>query len=64
MLSTLQTRYQRVETALNALVESLSAYNPSLSGLDELLAADEEVGKGLEQCRIACEILITNFKLT
>lgn len=50
MLSTFQERYARMELALNALVESISAYNPSVSAADELVAADDEVNEALEQC--------------
>lgn len=49
MLSILQTRYQRVETALNALLDSISAYNPSPASADELVAADNDVNESLEQ---------------
>lgn len=50
MLSIFQTRYRRLEQALNSLVESISAYNPSLAAADELVAADDDVNESLEQC--------------
>jgi len=50
MLSVFQTRYARMEQALNALIESISAYNPSVTAADELVAADDEVNEALEQC--------------
>lgn len=49
MLSVFQTRFQRLETALNTLVESVAAYNPSISAADVLVAADEELDESLEQ---------------
>lgn len=49
MLSTFQTRYGRMEQALNSLIESIAAYNPSLAAADELVAADDEVNEALEQ---------------
>jgi len=51
MLSTLQARYQRMEKALDALVDSVTAYNPSVTAADELVAADEDVNEGLEERR-------------
>ncbi|PNS15398.1 hypothetical protein CAC42_657 [Sphaceloma murrayae] len=49
MLSILQTRYQRVEKALDTLLESVTAYNPSLAAADELVAADDDVNDALEE---------------
>ena len=49
MLSTFQTKFQRLEQALNTLVESVAAYNPSVTAADELVAADDELNKSLEQ---------------
>jgi len=49
MLSVFQTRFQRLETALNTLVESVAAYNPSISAANALVAADEELDESLEQ---------------
>lgn len=50
MLNVFQARYGRMEQALNALVESISAYNPSLTAADKLVEADDEVNEALEQC--------------
>lgn len=49
MLSVFQTRFQRLETALNTLVESVAAYNPSITAANALVAADEELDESLEQ---------------
>lgn len=49
MLSVFQTRFQRLETALNSLVESVAAYNPSVSAADALVAADQDLDESLEQ---------------
>lgn len=54
MLSIFQARYQRVDKALNTLIESIAAYNPSVSAADELVAADDEVNESLEQRRCHC----------
>ncbi|KAG8623922.1 hypothetical protein KVT40_008898 [Elsinoe batatas] len=48
MLPILQTRYQRVEKALDTLLESITAYNPSLTAADELLAADDDTSANLD----------------
>lgn len=39
----------RVETALNTLVESIASYNPSIPAANALLAADDDLNKGLKQ---------------
>lgn len=49
MLSVFQARFQRLETALNTLVESVAAYNPSVSAADALVAADEDLEESLGQ---------------
>ena len=40
---------ERVETALIALVESIASYNPSIPAANALLAADDDLNKGLKQ---------------
>ena len=49
MLSILQTRYQRVEKALDTLLDSITAYNPSITAAEELVAADDAISEGLEE---------------
>ena len=49
MDSILQAQLSRVETALNALTESITAYNPSLSAAAELLRADEDLSRGIDE---------------
>lgn len=39
----------RVETALNTLIESIASYNPSIPAANALLAADDDLNKGLKQ---------------
>lgn len=51
MLSTIQTRYSRVEKALDALIESVAAYNPSIPAADELVEADDAASECLEDRR-------------
>ena len=42
-------RFERVEKALATLITSLSTYNPSTTHANDLVAADNELSKGLEQ---------------
>ncbi|KAH0556061.1 hypothetical protein GP486_006000 [Trichoglossum hirsutum] len=49
MNNILQSRFERVETALNALLDSISSYNPSTQAAVALVEADDELSKGLEQ---------------
>lgn len=49
MLAIFQSRFQRLETALNTLVESVAAYNPSVTAADALVAADDDLEESLEQ---------------
>ncbi|RMY71560.1 hypothetical protein D0863_05079 [Hortaea werneckii] len=48
MLEGFQASYQRMEQALQRLVDSIAAYNPLPAASDELLAADDELGNHLE----------------
>lgn len=48
----LEERFQRVETALNTLIDSITTYNPSVQAAEDLVAADDEFSKGLEQRKI------------
>ena len=45
----IQAQLDRVETALNTLVESITSYNPSVTAANALLAADDDLNKGLKQ---------------
>ena len=45
----LQTQFQRVEAALGTLVDSIAAYNPSPQAAVELIAADDELSRRLDQ---------------
>ncbi|KJY00242.1 mediator of rna polymerase ii transcription subunit 4 like protein [Zymoseptoria brevis] len=49
MLSRFQASYQRVETSLQKLTDSIAAYNPSITAADELVAADEAVNANIDQ---------------
>lgn len=53
MDAALQSQFQRVETALNTLIDSITSYNPSPQAAVDLLAADDELTKGLEQRELA-----------
>lgn len=45
----LDVRFDRVEKALGTLVDSIAKYNPSIHYAQDLVAADAELGKGLEE---------------
>lgn len=50
MNAILQAQLDRIETALNTLVDSITSYNPSISAIHELLSADDSLTEGLDQC--------------
>jgi hypothetical protein len=45
----LSTQFDRVEKALGTLVDSIAAYNPSPQAAVDLVAADDELSRGLDQ---------------
>ena len=45
----LQAQFDRVETALSALVDSIATFNPSPQAALDLVAADDELSSGLDQ---------------
>lgn len=49
MNTIIQAQLDRVETALTTLIESVASYNPSIPAANALLAADDDLNKGLEQ---------------
>jgi hypothetical protein len=49
MNADLQFRFERIETALNTLLDSISSYNPSTQAAVALVEADDDLSKGLEQ---------------
>jgi hypothetical protein len=46
----LDERFHRLETALNVLIESITTYNPSIPAAVDLIAADDDLSAGLDQC--------------
>ena len=50
----IQSQLDRVEMALNTLIESIASYNPSIPAANALLAADDDLNKGLKQCMYKC----------
>ena len=46
----IQDQLDHVDAALNALVESIASYNPSVAAANDLMAADDELTKGVK-CR-------------
>ena len=49
MQSVIQTRYDRLEKALTALLDTIISYNPSVHAADELVDADDSVNEALDQ---------------
>ncbi|KAI4133714.1 MAG: hypothetical protein LQ338_000043 [Usnochroma carphineum] len=49
MNAIIQAQLDRVEAALNTLISSIESYNPSVPAAIDLLAADTELQKGVEQ---------------
>ncbi len=49
MDSIIDGRFERLEKALAGLIDSVTKYHPSTSLAEELMAADAELSKGLEQ---------------
>jgi hypothetical protein len=45
----LQAQFERVDLALGTLVDSIAAYNPSPQAAVDLVAADDELSRGLDQ---------------
>ncbi|KAI9755418.1 MAG: hypothetical protein M1835_000825 [Candelina submexicana] len=52
MNNILQVQFQRVETALNALIDSITTFSPSPAAALDLLSADDDLSKGLEELSI------------
>lgn len=50
MNNIIQAQLDSVETALNTLIDSIASYNPSIPAANALLAADDDLNKGLKQC--------------
>ncbi|KAL1595175.1 hypothetical protein SLS60_009863 [Paraconiothyrium brasiliense] len=46
---TLDRVFSRVETAFTTLVDSIAAYNPSLQAAGDLISADDELARGIDQ---------------
>lgn len=57
-------RFQRVEAALNMLIDSITSYNPSLQAAKDLVAADDYFSEGLEQCTTIRHSHVEMLKLT
>ena len=49
----LDAQLERMETALGTLLTSIITYNPNVSAADELLLADDDLSRGLEQRKSA-----------
>jgi hypothetical protein len=49
MNSQLQSQFDRIDVALNTLVDSITAYNPSPAAAIALVEADDGLSIGLDQ---------------
>jgi len=49
MNAIIQSQLDRVETALNTLIDSISSYNPSPAAALTLVSADDDLTEGLER---------------
>lgn len=47
----MQSRLDRVETALNNLIDSIASYVPSTTAASDLLEADDDLNKSVDQCK-------------
>jgi hypothetical protein len=54
----LQAQFARVESALNTLVDSIASFNPSHQAALDVVAADDELRSGLDQCRLPLPVYI------
>lgn len=52
----IDNNFERVESALAKLINSMSTYNPSPALATDLVTADAELSHGLEQCQYALAI--------
>jgi len=48
----LDQRFQRLDTALNTLIDSITTYNPSPAASNDLVAADDALSESLIQRNI------------
>ncbi|KAH0533991.1 hypothetical protein FGG08_007403 [Glutinoglossum americanum] len=64
MNTDLQSRFERVETALNALLDSISSYNPSTRAAAALVEADDDLSKGLEQRTFPHNFICPSYRLS
>lgn len=51
MEAIMQSRLDRVETALNTLIDSIASYIPSTNAASDLLEADDELNESVHQCK-------------
>lgn len=52
MEALMQNRLDRVETALNSLIDSIASYIPSTTAASDLLEADDELNECVDQCKL------------
>lgn len=52
MEAIVQSRLDRVEVVLNTLIDSIASYIPSTTAASDLLEADDELNKSVDQCKL------------
>lgn len=51
MNTIVQNQLDRLENALNTLIDSIASYNPSIPAATDLVNADDDLNKGISQCK-------------
>lgn len=63
MNTEIQAQFDRVEAALNTLVESITSYNPSQSAALSLVETDDDLTKGLERREFSMHHIVVLVQL-
>ena len=53
----IQTRFTRLETALDSLIDSITTYNPSPAAASTLVSINDDLNDDLELCMPSVSIL-------
>jgi hypothetical protein len=49
----MESRIQKMETTVNTLVDSMTTFNPSITAVEALIEADEELNHGIIMRRLS-----------
>ena len=61
MNSIVQGQLDRVDAALNTLVDSIASYNPSIPAANDLLAADDDLCREVKSRKLCTRVLSQIF---